>query len=424
MPADVTDQLSQDLASLKIDRSAKPRRSMAGLVIITLVVLGIGAIGVFVVYPKVTGSLFTTEVKTDELRRVSPSQAQIQLSATGYVVALVRANVASKVPGRIAQIFVEEGQKIAKDAPVARLEDVDFKSALAASRAKAAAARARIQIARANLAELKVQIEREKPLVEKGVTAKATLDDLVAKADSLKANVSSAEAEALAADAESKSLEVQLGSYQITTPIAGTVVKKIVEVGEGVAPGFGQPGVVEVVDMDSLVIEVDVPEGRLSQISEGLPAEITLDAYPSTRLAGSVKEIGRRVNRSKATVPVKVKFDDPPDQRRIKAGAEQGKPMMILPEMAGRVSFLSEKIDPKALEIPEKLVAPKRAVVKRNNADVVFVFDDGTVRQVTVTVKGDYAGGLEVETKLPEKSKLVLDPPADLADGTKVKEKK
>ncbi|MBA2538201.1 MAG: efflux RND transporter periplasmic adaptor subunit [Deltaproteobacteria bacterium] len=422
----MTDQLSQDLASLKIDRNAPPRRSLGGLLVIALIILGVGAVGVFVIYPKVSGALGGAgEVKTDEIRMVSPAQGSVQLSASGNVVALIYAKVAAKVPGRIAEIYVEEGQKIEKDAKVARLEDVDFKSGLASSRARAASSRARIAIARANVAELKVQIERERPLVEKGVTAKATLDDLVAKSDSLLASVRSAEAEAAASDAETRSLDVQLGSYLITSPISGTVVDKLVEVGEGVSPGFGTPGVVEVVDMSSLVVEVDVPESRISQIEVGAPAEILLDAYPANRLAGTVKEIGKRINKSKATVPIKVRFEQPPDQIVIKgAGSGADKPMLVLPDMAARVSFLGAKLDAKSLEQPPKRVVPTRAVVKRNNADVVFIVDGGAVRMVSVTTKGEYGGGLELETNLPERTKVVLDPPADLADGNKVKEKK
>ncbi len=447
MPAEstaMTDQLSADLASLKIDRNAPPKRSKGGLIVVLLLLAGAGALAYFVIYPRVTGALFTDEIKTDEVRMVSPAQSSVQLSASGNVVALVYAKVAAKVPGRIAEIFVEEGDRIEKDAKVARLEDVDFKSGLASSRARGAAARARTQIARAQVAELKVQIDRERPLVEKGVTAKATLDDLIAKSSSLTASVRSAEAEANAADAETRSLEVQLGSYLITSPIAGTVVDKLVEVGEGVSPGFGTPGVVEVVDMTSLVVEVDVPESRISQIHEGAPAEILLDSYASNRLAGTVKEIGKRINKSKATVPVKVKFDQQPDQIMIDGAGPSpdngssarlaGKPtagenapkvkMLVLPDMAARVSFLGAKLDEAALKVPPKRVVPTRAVTKRDGRDVVFIFEDDRVRMSPVTVKGEYGGGLEIDTNIPEKTKLVLDPPADLVDGKKVKEKK
>jgi HlyD family secretion protein len=191
------------------------------------------------------------------------------------------------------------------------------------------------------------------------------------------------------------------------------VVDKLVEVGEGVSPGFGTPGVIEVVDMSSLVVEVDVPEGRLSQVAVDGPCEIVLDAFSSKRFRGAVKEIGRRINRSKATVPVKIRFVDPP------TGKEQ-----ILPEMAARVSFLTTSLDAKSLDAPPKLVVPSNAVVQREGKDVVFIVDDGDLRMTAVKVGAAFADGRELETQLPPATKVVLDPASDLTDGQKVKEKK
>lgn len=425
------DQLSHDLASLKIDRGAPPAGRRWSRLVAVLVVLAVlvGA-GYAFGYRKLRASLATPEVKIGEVALVSPVQSQVQLTATGYVVALVYAKVASKVPGRIAEIFVEEGQTIEKGSRVARLEDVDFKTQLATARARATSARAKIAVARASLVEIKVQIDRERPMVDKGVTAKATLDDLEARRGSAEAAVHAAEAEAMAADADVKALEIQLGSYEIITPISGTVVDKLVKVGEGVSPGFGTPGVIEVIDLTSLVVEVDVPESRLSQVAVDAPCEIVLDAYPTRRYRGAVKEIGRRVNRSKATVPVKIRFVDLADGRPVPGGkAEPGEPAgdrkpEILPDMAARVSFLASTIDPATLDTPPKLTMPAGAVVQRNGRDVVFVVDEGEVRMTPVALGAASSDGRELVTKLPPGTKVVLDPPADLGDGEKVKENK
>lgn len=432
----VNDQLSQDLASLKIDRSPKRRGRSPVTWVVTLAILAAaGAAIYFVVIPKVRSTFVTDTVKTGEISMVSPAQGQMKLTATGYVTALISAKVAAKVPGRIAEIFVEEGSVIAKGDKVARLEDVDHKSAIASARARSASARARVQIAKANVAELEVQLKRDTPLAERGVIARSGVDDMRARIASLQASVRAAEAEATAAEAEAKSLEVQLGSYMIISPIAGTVVDKLVEVGEGVAPGFGTPGVVEVVDMDSLVVEVDVPESKLDQVGEGNPAEIILDAYPSQRFGGKVKEIGRRVNRAKATVPVKISFDDlseaggggsvAPETGSGSAGsaAPPEKKRAVLPEMAARVSFLEKAVSAEERKAPPKLVVPTNAIVQRAGADVVFIVDDDRVRMTTVKVGQPFAGGRELETPLPVGTKVVLDPPADMADGKKVKEK-
>lgn len=411
------DQLSQDLASLKIDRGPKsrdrPRGPGRGIVIALVILAAIGGIGYFVVYPKIRSAILTKEVKTGDVVLLSPAQAQVKLTSTGYVVALVAAKVAAKVPGRIAEIFVEEGDTIQKGDKVARLEDVDARSAIATAKARASAARARTQTARATLAETKVMLDRERRMFEKGVSAKAQVEDLEARAGSLAASVKAAEAEAAAADAEASALGIQLDNYIITSPVSGVVVDKLVEVGEGVSPGFGTPGVIEVVDLDSLVVEVDVPENRLSGITEKQPAEIVLDAFSDQRFRGEVKEIGRRINRAKATVPVKVAFLDKPKP-----------PAQALPEMAARVSFLEKALEESALKTPPKLVVPTKAVVKRNGADVVFVVDDGEVRMTPVTIGPPFSDGLELKSNLPPGTKVVLDPAADLKDGEKVKEKR
>lgn len=414
------DQLSADLASLKIDRAPRSRdRSRPSRARwIAFAAVAILAAGVFfAVYPRVQSVLSTPVVITGDIVVVSPAQAQTELTATGYVVAQVSAKVAAKVAGRIAEIFVKEGDEIEQGTKVARLEDVDFKSALASSRARAASARAKIQIARANQEELQIQLDRERTLAEKGVTPRATFDNLQARVASLSAAVQAAKAEALAADAETKSLQVQLGNYEIVTPISGTVVKKLVEVGEGVSPGFGTPGVIEVVDMASLVIEVDVPETKLSGVKIGAPCEIILDAYSSKRFAAEVQEIGSRVNRAKASVPVKVRFTDLP---KAGAGSEA---VTVLPDMAARVSFLSEKLDPASLAAAPKRVVPSAAVVQRNGGDVVFVVEDGELRMTSVKLGVPVGDGRELLTEIPAGTKVALAPPATAKDGQKVKEK-
>jgi RND family efflux transporter MFP subunit len=404
------DQLSVDLASLKIDRGPKPSGRRRSAFVVAVLVTGILVAAVyFVLYPRVQSALFASEVKTGDIVLVSSSQARVKLTATGHVVAQTLAKVATKVPGRIAELFVVEGQVIEKGAKLARLEDVDFQTTLAVSRARAAAARAKVQIARSNLVELRVRLDRDKSLADKGVIPRAPVEELEAKAGSLTASIRAAEAEAAAAEAETHSLEVQLGGYVITSPISGTVVRKLVEVGEGVSPVFGAPGVVEIVDLTSLVVEVDVPEAQLWQIAQGRPAAIVLDAYPGKQFRGSVKEIERRVNRAKASVPVKVGFDD--------------RPAEVLPEMAARVSFLSEALDDQAVRAPPTLVVPAAAVVQRAGRDVVFVYDAEHVRLVAVQVGKPFANGRKLETTIPAGTKVVLDPPANLGDGQKVKER-
>src|SRR5207247_2369983 len=124
------------------------------------------------------------------------------------------------------------------------------------------------------------------------------------------------------------------------------------------------------------------PETRLYLIEPGKPCEIVLDAYPSQRHRCVALEIGKRVNRAKATIPVKVKF--------------VGEAKSVLPEMSARVSFLAEALSEEAMKEPPKRVVPESAVVDRAGAKVVFVINEGQARMVPIKLGGPAPGGLEL----------------------------
>jgi RND family efflux transporter MFP subunit len=219
--------------------------------------------------------------------------------------------------------------------------------------------------------------------------------------------VAAAEANARAIEAEVASLEVNIGYLTITAPMGGKVVAKPAGVGELV--GVQASALVELADFDSLMVETDVPEGRLHLIELEGPAEIVLDAFPSDRYDGVVKEISPRVNRSKATVTVKVAFADPTTK--------------VLPDMAARVSFLTERIDPKLKEEKPKVIVPSVAIDERDGAQVVFVLEDGAVRMRPVTLGDEVGSGFELLDGPPAGANVVRQPAKTLEDGQKVKQK-
>jgi RND family efflux transporter MFP subunit len=274
-------------------------------------------------------------------------------------------------------------------------------------------------VAEAQLAEAKQQAERERRLAAEGISGTAVADDLEARVKSLEQSVDAAKSEARAAEANAGALKAQVGVLQtglqnltLLSPIRGTIINKPPQVGEYVGPQ--PPGVtvdmggIRVADFDTLLVETDIPEGRLSQVKPGGPAEIVLDAYPGRRLRGKVKEITPEVDRAKATVMVKVGFD----------GDTQG----VLPDMSARVSFLTRELDAKELAIPPKTVIPGGAVTERGGAKVTFVIDDGKVRMVPVELGPAFGSGFELVSGPAPGSRLVKDPPKTLADGQSVKE--
>lgn len=171
----VPDQLSSDLASLRIDRDApRPPSTLRRLAVPAAVVGVLGAAG-FVGYQRVEGALFKQEVKATEIAMISPSQADVTVTATGYVIPQITSKVGSKLPGRIAKVNIKEGDTVKEGDVIAQLEDADQKSQVVAASTRVGAAQARIAAARANLAEIAQQVERERALVASGAVGRAHL---------------------------------------------------------------------------------------------------------------------------------------------------------------------------------------------------------------------------------------------------------
>ena len=405
------DQLTSDLASLRIERDAPQPPSVLRRLAVPLVLLvGLGAAGWFA-YRQAAGELFKQEVRTTEIAMISPSQADVLVTATGYVIPQITSKVGSKMPGRLAKISVKEGDTVREGDVIARLEDADQKSQVFAASSRVGVAQARIATARANLAEVSQQVERERTLVASGTVGKATFDNLVAREAALREAVRAAEAETGAAQADVGTMGVGLKDRLIIAPISGRIVTKPATVGEFVG-GIGNVGLVaEIVDFTSLMVEVDVPEARLHMVKLGSACEVILDAYPNKRYRCIVESLGQRVNRAKATIMVKTRFDKSDDISDV------------LPEMSARVSFLSHAIaDAAKNEKPKKIVAAD-AVVERGGQKVVFSVGEGRLHEHPVKVGGLVGtNAVEILDGPPQGTKVVSKPTADTADGQRIKE--
>lgn len=410
----MSDQLSSDLAALKIDRGGKPERGgfLRALVWVgALVVIGVSAYALGL--PYLEAKVFKKEVQVTEIALLSPSQSSSDLTATGYVMPQVTAVVAPKVPGKVARVDVRQGSVVKQGEPMFELEMHEQNAAIATAQSRVASARAQIQTARASMQEAELQANRANELTKTGALPKSNSDDLNARVSSLSAALKAAEAQAVAAQKEVEALRVNSENYVVRAPISGTILNKPPEVGELVGPAMAgvvsQLGGVEIADFTSLQVETDVPEQRLNRVTVGGPCEITLDAYPDKRYRGKVSEITPRVNRAKATVVVKVRFVDTAD------GA--------LPDMAARVSFLAKELDAQAIQEKPKLVVPSSALVTRGGAKHVFVIDGDHVRLTPISIGPPFGNGFVLLSGATAGTRVVSEPPSDLSDGQSIKEK-
>jgi RND family efflux transporter MFP subunit len=348
------------------------------------------------------------EVETATVSLVYPSQTFTLLNASGYVVAQRKSAVAAKATGRLVWLGVEEGSRVRAGEVIARLESDD----VAASRTQAAAnlvnSRAALEQAEAELNDAALAFKRNKGLVAQGVVAQADLDASEARYRKARAGVNGAAAAINAARAALKGADVAVGYTLIRAPFDAVVLTKDADIGDIVTPigaaVNAKAAVVTMADMGSLQAEADVSESNLEKVKVGQPCEIQLDALPESRFSGKVHMIVPTADRSKATVLVKVRFDDL-DSR-------------ILPEMSARVAFLQRGV--KADEKRPRTAVNPAALVKRGNRDVIYLVKGERVVETPVTVGARIGDLVEILAGARAGDKVALKPDR-LKDGARIK---
>jgi RND family efflux transporter MFP subunit len=171
------------------------------------------------------------------------------------------------------------------------------------------------------------------------------------------------------------------------------------------AAANAKAAVVTIADLKSLQVEADVSETNLGLVKVGQPCEIQLDALPDSRFRGVVHTIVPTIDRSKATVMVKVRFVE--------------KDPRILPEMRAKVSFLSRPVK-EGEEQPRTVVIPS-ALVTTGDKKTVFVVQGDKVTETPITVGPLLGDRMEVLSGVKAGDRVVIKPPKRLRNGSRIK---
>jgi RND family efflux transporter MFP subunit len=400
--------LKDELAALRIQREpVREGRSWVKWVLLLVVLSGAG-VGAW--------SWFTRERPIEvEVAAVSEraagSQASV-LNASGYVTARRRATVSSKITGKVIEVNVEEGMSVRQGQVLARLDDSSHRAALGLAQAQADAARSALRENEVRLAEARLTLDRRQRLAKEDLLPKADLDQAQAEVDSLSARIASLGQSVKVAESQVALQQTDLDNTIIRAPFAGVAISKDAQPGEMVSPvsaggGFTRTGICTIVDMRSLEIEVDVNESYINRVKPKQDVTAMLDAYPDWQIPARVITAVPTADRQKATVLVRIGFNELGDQR-------------ILPDMGVKVTFLREAIESATPAAQPVSLIPKSAVKTENNNSYVFVVRQDTVERRAVKVGGNDGDRLEVLAGLTSSDRVVVSPPADLAAGVRI----
>jgi len=240
-------------------------------------------------------------------------------------------DVATKFPGRIAEVLVDEGDSVQVGQVVARMDSSSLNAQVREAEAQVQRARQGQVTAKALIAQRRSEallaerdLERARALyVNANISAKdhdrarSAMD--TAKAATTQAEAQSTEADAAiaAALAQKERIQVDLKDSVLTAPRSGRVQFRLAEPGEVLASG-GK--VLTLIDPTDVYMTVFLPAAEAGKIALGAQARITLDAAPNLVIPAAVsfvadkaqftpKEVETRTEREKLMFRIKVKID-------------------------------------------------------------------------------------------------------------------
>jgi RND family efflux transporter MFP subunit len=399
-----TPKKTAKLADLSIDAGSRENQGGGRRMSLILAAAAIVVVAVVVLATRGGSAL---EVTTAVARPAETGAAATVLNASGYVEPRRRATVAAKITGRVTEVLVDEGMAVEAGQVLARLDDADARRRTDATRAARDVAGAALAEIEVNLADAERRLRRTTELRAQGVASEQDLDTATAAVDALRAQLAVARRNLDAAGAELAVAVQDLENYTVRAPFAGIAVSKEAQPGEMVAPVFaGGGGISTIVDMTSLEIEVDVNESYIARVAPGQPAEAILDAYPGWRIPATVRTVIPTADRQKATVKVRLTFDEL-DPR-------------ILPDMGVKVAF--QETGAAVEEAPRATcLVPRNAVRPEGEQTVVFIVNGEFVERRAVTVGRELGSDTEILAGVSPGAVVVVEPPEKLADGQRVR---
>ncbi len=304
--------------------------------------------------------------------------------ATGEVKALIRAEVAPEINGKVTSIHYDVGDTVSNDAVLAEIET----NTLEISRQMAEHA---LSGARARWEKAEKHLDRMKNLYRKNAVTRADLDNARRSAEAAEADYKRQKA-----GVELESLRVV--KAELKSPMAGLVIEKNIEPGEYATTG--RP-VYTIIDLASLVVVVDVDETEVDKVRAGQSVNVSLDAYPGKRYQGKVRLVVPRIDEISRTGRIRITLHDKPES--LKEG------------MSATVNIITRKIE-------DALLAPRDAVIIGEEKAWVFTLGPDSLLQ-----KIEFMPGARDEEKveilsggLAEGDRVVLGPSEDFETGMEV----
>lgn len=259
------------------------------------------------------------KIEAVQMAKVRREDITSRVRAPGKIEPKTQVKISADIMGRITSLRVKEGDRVRKGELMLQLDDTQYRSAFAQSRALHASAQARLREAQSSWRVADANYARQKSLFDQKLLSMAEWDAATNAHESARVMLATAQEEltrtrsAMAASADN------LSKCRFFAPFDGVVSALNVEAGENVVTGtMNNPGteILVVSDLSRMLVRAEVDETDVVDMKLSQGTKISVDAYPDTTFPGTVTEIGNTAKRSltssvegQTNFEVKVVFD-------------------------------------------------------------------------------------------------------------------
>jgi HlyD family secretion protein len=206
---------------------------------------------------------------------------EVSVSSSGIVEPLATVEVKSKASGEVLDVLVEVGDHVDRDTLMVRIDPRTVRNDLAQREAELKAALSRLEIARSHMS-------RAEALLAKGTFTQLDLEQAAL-------DLANAEADVVAAQVSVENARIAVDDTDVRSPISGTVILKPVERGQVISSptrdvAGGSP-LMQMADLSEVRIRALVDETDIGKIRAGMPATVSVAAYPNQPFPGEVVKV-------------------------------------------------------------------------------------------------------------------------------------
>ncbi len=291
------------------------------------------------------------------------------ISSTANLVAENEVKVLAEAEGRVAELHVEEGNRIGKAQVLAQLVKDDTEIALK-----------------------KAQVRLENARVNFGRAEQELVDHLISQEQFDKDRLDLQIAQQELAEAQWR-----LDKTTIRAPFGGRITERFVKLGQHVHPG---DQLFTVSDFDPLIAKIFLPEKDVYGLKEGREVRITLKANEQTHFQGRIRQISPVVDTATGTVKLTIEAKEPPAE--VRPGA-----------------FVT--IDIVRMTHPQAVLVPREAVIRELQDAYVFVAQGGVAEKRTVALGLEEGGRVEALSGVKAGEQVIVAGQGGLKQGSPIK---